>query len=406
LIDLINENRIPYYNIKSYLPSWMSATARDRFNLEKMTIHCGNLAYFYNEHLQPVIKIYFEKYVFHSNDLFSKLFMNVCEHFCMKLFFPFDNQTKKYFHSISKEILQQKTLGRQFLSTSYHIELSALSIVIIIILLRSINEHLLDKFMRKNFPNRFFSYSLWLDYLNQLNYLQSIKTYQFHGRNSILVKSTTDSQSKIRYMNSLSKIFDRTSSNSIEHITELELQIQKELTENCKDGSLIYAIQTQEFFVKEFQDLFRQTANRLSEFFEQLVNTYSPNDFSLVDKSELYEIFISLINGATINQIENIYLIHQHFDYAVATNFHVNHLLSTVTRFCSIPYNQEFYSFFSRFLKTFCFYQQNLHHYFYCSTFSKRSINQINSSKQYGIDQIPIIYDIKFEQQQPQRQQN
>jgi hypothetical protein len=56
-------------------------------------------------------------------------------------------------------------------------------------------------------------------------------------------------------------------------------------------------------------------------------------------------------------------------------------------------------------LKTFCFHNQHIHHYFYQSTLSKR-FNSKNSSnqigmKQYGIDQLPIIYDIKFEQERP-----
>jgi len=56
-------------------------------------------------------------------------------------------------------------------------------------------------------------------------------------------------------------------------------------------------------------------------------------------------------------------------------------------------------------LKTFCFHNQNLHHYFYQSTQSKR-FNRKNISnqigmKQYGIDQLPITHDLKFEQEQP-----
>jgi hypothetical protein len=112
---------------------------------------------------------------------------------------------------------------------------------------------------------------------------------------------------------------------------------------------------------------------------------------------------LSLITGATINQIENFYLLHQHFDYASSTNYHLNHLIFTLTKFSSIPYNQDFYSFLSIFLKTFGFHDQNLHHYFYRSTSLKRFNIENHSNqlgmKQYGIDQLPIIYDLKSEQE-------
>lgn len=143
----------------------------------------------------------------------------------------------------------------------------------------------------------------------------------------------------------------------------------------------------------------------MSSFFESIVNTYSPLHFSIVDKSELYETLLSLINGTTINQIEYFYLLHQRFDFASSSKLLLNHLLMTLTKFSSIPFNQEFYSFLSLFLKTFCFHDQNIHHYFYESTIPKR-FNIKNrpieiGTKQYGIDQLPIIYDLKFEQEQP-----
>lgn len=121
-----------------------------------------------------------------------------------------------------------------------------------------------------------------------------------------------------------------------------------------------------------------------------------------MDKSELYETFLSLIHGTTIEQIEQFYLLHQRFDWASSTNFHLNHLISILTRFSSIPYNQEFYSFLSRFLKIFAFPSEQLHHYFPQSTFSKRYNLRTPSNqfglKQYGIDQFPIIYDLQLEQ--------
>ena len=141
----------------------------------------------------------------------------------------------------------------------------------------------------------------------------------------------------------------------------------------------------------------------LSLFFETIINTCSPTHFSLVDKSELYETILANVHGATITQIEYFYLLHQRFDIASSSNFHLNNLIMTLTKYSSIPYNQDFFSFFSIFLKTFCFQEQHLHHYFYRSTSSKR-FNRENLSdqigmKQYGIDQLPIIYDIKSEQE-------
>jgi hypothetical protein len=80
-------------------------------------------------------------------------------------------------------------------------------------------------------------------------------------------------------------------------------------------------------------------------------------------------------------------------------------MIFTLAKFSSIPYDQDFYSFLSIFLKTFAFHEQNLHHYFYRSTSSKRydKPNQSNQIglKQYGIDQLPIIYDLKTEQERP-----
>lgn len=121
-----------------------------------------------------------------------------------------------------------------------------------------------------------------------------------------------------------------------------------------------------------------------------------------MDKSELYETFLSLIQGTTIDQIKQFYVIHQRFDWASSTNFHLNHLISTLTKFSSIPYDQDFYSYLSRFLKTFAFPSDNLHHYFSQSTLLKRfNLRDTTDSigmKQYGIDQLPIIYDLQSEQ--------
>lgn len=140
----------------------------------------------------------------------------------------------------------------------------------------------------------------------------------------------------------------------------------------------------------------------LPSLVESVVNTHSPSSFSLVDKSELYETCLSLVNGATITQIEQFYLLYQRFDFASSSNFPLQHLISTVTRVSCIPFNQEFHSFLSRFLKAFCFHQR-----FYCyfyrptrlqRTHQKSSANQIGM-RQYGADRVPIPFDLKLEQE-------
>ncbi|CAF1344617.1 unnamed protein product [Rotaria sordida] len=409
LIEWINTNKLPYYNIKNYLPKWMRATGRDRFNLEKMNIHSGNLFFYYNNFIQPIIKPYISQCICQSLTYFYEILLHYCEIFCQQIYFPFDNYTRILFESICQRILEIKLTGHRFISTSFDIELTTISIIIIIILLRFINDNLLDEFIqhinKRKENQQLFSYSLWLKNLNYLIYLQSIRYYQFYGRTSILLETITDNHSKLRYMKNLSKIFNHNIElnyeKNFEKIYEKEKQIQQILIENSKPGSLIYVIKTKEFFLKEFQNL---PSNSLSNLFESIVNTYSPSHFSIVDKSELYETLLSLINGTTINQIENFYLLHQRFDIASSSNFHLNHLIMTLTKFSSIPYNQDYYSFLSKFLKIFNFNNQNIHHYFYQSTLLKRfnlkNISKQIGMKQYGIDQLPIIYDLKFEQEQ------
>lgn len=134
------------------------------------------------------------------------------------------------------------------------------------------------------------------------------------------------------------------------------------------------------------------------------MHSYSPSSFSLVDKSELYETCLALVDGVTITQIEHFYLLHQRFDLASTSNFPLHHLLWTLTNFSSIPYNEEFHSFLSRFLKIFCLHYR-LDHYFYQSTASRRTelSEGIHPTgrKQYGIDLLPVAYDLKLEQERP-----
>ncbi|CAF3635928.1 unnamed protein product [Rotaria socialis] len=416
LIELTNTNKLPYYNIKTYLPNWMRATGRDRFNLEKMNIHSGNLFFYYTDFIQPVIKPYISKCIFQSSSYFYEILLHFCEIFCQQIYFPFDDHTRILFESMCRRILEKKSIGRRFLCSSFDMELTSISIIIVIILLRSINDSLLDEFIqhinKKENHQQLFSYSLWLQNLNYLTHLQSIRYYEFYGRKSVLLESITDNHSKLRYMKHLSKVFDRNvelnNEKKLEEIYEKENQIRHILIENSKPGSLIYAIKPKEFFLQEFQHL--SSNSSLPTIFESIVNTYSPSHFSIVDKSELYETLLSLFNGTTIHQIENFYLLHQRFDFASSTNFHLNHLIMTLTKFSSIPYNQDFYSFLSIFLKTFCFHDQHLHHYFYQSTFSKRfnskNIPKDVGRKQYGMDQLPIIYDLKFEQERPLIKEN
>ena len=239
----------------------MRATGRDRFNLEKMNIHCGNLFFFYNNFIQPVIKPYLSECIFKSSNNFYQILLHFCEKYSQQIYFPFDNDTRILFESICKRIIQTKLNGKRFLCTSFDMELTALSIIIIIVLLRSINDHLLDEFIQNLYKDKlkFFSYSLWLQNLNTLNYLESIRSYQFYGRTSVLLESITDNHSKLRYMRSLSKVFDRNlrinNDHILEAIQEREKQIRDVLIENSKPGSLVYVMKTKEFFVNEFQNL-------------------------------------------------------------------------------------------------------------------------------------------------------
>ena len=239
----------------------MRATGRDRFNLEKMRIHSGNLFIYYNDFIQPILKPYISRCIFQSSSYFYQILIHICEIYCQQVYFPFDHDTRILFESICTIIIQTKSTGRRFLSTSLDLELSALSILILIILLRSINDRLLDEFIQNldKEKKQLFSYSIWLTNLNQLIYLESIRYYQFYGQTSVLVQTITDNQSKSRYMKSLSKIFDRNiylnNEKTLEQIKEREDQIRQVLINNAKPGSLVYAIKTKDFFLKEFPKL-------------------------------------------------------------------------------------------------------------------------------------------------------
>lgn len=234
----------------------MNATGRDRFNLEKMNIHSGNFFFYYNTILQPIIKPYIARCIFSSGSYLNEILLHLCEIYCREISFPFDQHTRKYFQSICHGIVRTKSTGRRFLSTSIDLELSALAMIIVLLLLRSINDHLLDRFIRENFPEKnFFSYSLWLKTLNELSSIQSIRSYQFHGRSSILVDTRTDNQSKIRYMQSLSKIFTDHRQIISTDLNTREIHLRQILINNCKSGSLIYAFDTRQFFLDYFQDI-------------------------------------------------------------------------------------------------------------------------------------------------------
>lgn len=234
----------------------MNATGRDRFNLEKMNIHSGNFFFYYNTNIQPVIKPYLSRCIFSSSSYLYDILLRLCEIYCQQIYFPFDQHTRMYFQSICQIIVRTKSTGRRFLSTSIDLELSALAMIILLLLLRSINDHLLDRFIQENFPEtNFFSYSLWLKTLNELISIQSIRYYQFYGRTSVLIDAKTDNQSKIRYMQSLSKIFTDNLQTINTDINTRENHLQQILINNCKSGSLIYAIHSKQFFLEHFQTI-------------------------------------------------------------------------------------------------------------------------------------------------------
>lgn len=255
-IEWINTYRFPYYDIKKYLPPSMHATGRDRFNLEKTNIHSGNIFFYYNNFLQRVVKSYLTRCIFSSPVYFNELLLHVCQIYCQQLYFPFDQHTQRFFQTLSQKIIRTKSTGRQFLSSSIDIELSALVMIIILLLHRSIHDQFVDEFIQENFAEKnLFSYSVWLKNLNELIALQSIRYYQFYGRNSVLVDSKTHNRSKLRYMSSLSKIFDGNLQSINADINTRENHLRQILTNNCQPNSLIYAFHTKEFFLKYFQDI-------------------------------------------------------------------------------------------------------------------------------------------------------
>ena len=239
----------------------MRATGRDRFNLEKMRIHSENLFSYYNDFIVPVIKPYISQCIFQSSSYFYEMLLRFCELYCHQVYFPFDEHTRLLFESMCTIIVEKTSTSERFLSTSFDMELISLSIIIMIILLHSINDRLLDDFIQHLYKERkqFFSYSLWLKNLNALIYLESVRYYQFYGRKSILMEAITDNHSKLRYMKYLIKIFDQNieanNDKVLEQIHEQEKQIRQILIENSKPGSLVYAMKTKEFFSEEFQNL-------------------------------------------------------------------------------------------------------------------------------------------------------
>lgn len=262
LIEWINSNKLPYYDIKRSLPSWMHATGRDRFNLEKARIHPANFFFLYNEHLRPVVTPYIARCLFQSSSYFSQVLLHAIERVCEQVYLPFDEHTRPFFVSMCKTILQGKSTGhRRFLSTSLDIELAALTTVVVLVLLRSINDPLLDQFLQNlpaNDKRPIFSFAFWLRQLNVLARLESIRHYEFYGRTSVLVDSITDSHSKLRYTKSLSKIFERNiqldHENMRENIREQETLVRQSLSKNGMAGSLLFALHPDEFFTREFAD--------------------------------------------------------------------------------------------------------------------------------------------------------
>jgi hypothetical protein len=244
--------------MKRFLPNWMRPTGRDRFNLEKMRIHTENFFFYYQESLRPIVELYVSRSIFQSHDYFYRILVHMCHTYCQQVYIPFDDDTRPFFESFSQRIVQVKSTGRRFLSTSLDFELTALVLIIVLILLRSICDPLLDEFLTNYSPktSMLFSYSVWMKHLHALIELESIRDYQFFGRTSILVNTTTDNHSKMRYMKSFSKVFNRhiqsTHDQQLEQINKHIHDIRQALSKNCVQGSLIYAMKAEEFFRREF----------------------------------------------------------------------------------------------------------------------------------------------------------
>ena len=231
----------------------MRTSGRDRFNLEKMRIHPENFFLLYQDFLRPVLKPYFLRSIFQSSSYFYRILLHLCQISCKQIFFPYDDDTRPLFEALGRTIVRVEVSGRRLLCTSLDLELAALVMIIVIVLLRSIHDPLLDQFVQHHFREKrnFFSYSVWLRNLNALISLDSTRDYQFFGRTSVLVRSITHNRSKERYRTSLSKVFHgdaRTTRGEEKQIEQIEL----ELTNNCQSGSLIYAMKTEAFLRQAF----------------------------------------------------------------------------------------------------------------------------------------------------------
>lgn len=260
LIDWINTNRLPYYNIHKYLPLWTKVTGRDRFSLEKMKVRPENLFLYHKNFVRPVAKIYVDRVLSRTNGEFSRILLEFIRISCEQIYFPFDDLTRPIFESFA-ELMTHKSVERahRFCSSSFDFEMTSLVIIILLILLRSINDRRLDEFVQNEIADghsRPFSYSLWIRTMEILNDVRSRRDQQFFGRSSILVNSISDNHSKIRYQTSLSKVFHRTVN---EHRDEALQQIDQEIRRleeilelNSQNHSLMFAIRSEEYFRKRF----------------------------------------------------------------------------------------------------------------------------------------------------------
>lgn len=232
----------------------MRTTGRDRFNLEKMRIHPENFLVIYQDYLRPMLKPYLFRCIFQCQSYFYRILLHLCQISCKQIYFPYDDDTRPLFEALGRTIVDVELGGRRLLSTSLDLELSALVMIIVVVLLRSIHDPLLDQFVQHYFREKIhlFSYSVWLKNLNALIHLDSIRDYQFFGRSSVLVQSITDNLSKERYVKSFSKVFQPDSRSSHEQESETIEQIEKVLSKNCQSGSLIYAMKTEAFLRHEF----------------------------------------------------------------------------------------------------------------------------------------------------------
>ncbi|CAF1530273.1 unnamed protein product, partial [Didymodactylos carnosus] len=266
-VQWINDSKLPYYDIHKYLPKWMKPTGRDRFYLCKMTINTSML-FEYMDIIRSCINPYLNRHIFDNKQLYKQMLTQTCCRYSTQIYLPYNDIEFLIDHMCNK-ILSKKRSHKYPIQTTFDIELISLSILILIILLFSLNETVLDDFIQNinqyisdnqdiakefitKYSRRQFSYSLWLNNLEKLNQLEKIRQFQFFGRTSVATMNLLKTNHSLsRYLNCLSNVF-RTIHMTNDYVKiEVENEeklIDQQLRDNSKQNSLAYLFQTHQYF--------------------------------------------------------------------------------------------------------------------------------------------------------------